>query len=101
MSDASARPQPRPLGDERRHYWLAVGMAQTTGADLQAALEAGRITHADWADVVTRCRGCTWTDGCKCWMAAQDAGGTAAVPQACPNADFFEDVLARAKAQAD
>jgi hypothetical protein len=31
----------RPLGDEKRHYWLALGMAQASGADLQRALEEG------------------------------------------------------------
>jgi hypothetical protein len=62
----------RPLGDEKRHYWLALGMAQTSGVDLQRALEEGRITHGDWAEVVTRCRGCGWTEGCDCWLAAQD-----------------------------
>jgi hypothetical protein len=83
----------KPLGDETRHYWLAVGMAKATGVDLQQALQDGRITHGDWADLVQRCRGCAWAEGCKCWMADQDPGG-AAVPLACPNADLFEAVLA-------
>lgn len=83
----------RPLGDEKRHYWLALGMAQAAGADLQRALDSGRITHGDWAEVVARCRGCSWTEGCDCWLAAQDADTRATVPQACPNADFFDLVL--------
>jgi hypothetical protein len=72
-----------PLGRRKRHYWLALGMAQASGADLQRALEEGRITHGDWADVVTRCRGCGWTEGCDCWMAAQDGrrDRTAGLPQ--------------------
>jgi hypothetical protein len=82
-----------PLGDEKRHYWLALGMAQASGADLQRALDEGRITHGDWAEVVTRCRGCGWTEGCDCWLAAQDGETSASVPQACPNAAFFETVL--------
>ncbi len=86
----------RPLGDERRHYWLALGMARATGADLQDALETGQITHCDWAAAVTACRGCAWTEGCDCWMRAQDPDRAAAVPRACPNADFFERVLAGA-----
>lgn len=84
----------RPLGDEKRHYWMALGMAQATGADLQKALDACQISHGDWADVVTRCRGCGWAEGCACWMAAQTGDGDATVPQACPNAKFFEAVLA-------
>jgi hypothetical protein len=88
MSNGSVR----RLGDEKRHYWLALGMAQTSGADLQRALDGGRITHGDWAEVVTRCRGCGWTEGCAAWMAAQAPGGTAEVPRACPNAAFFDAV---------
>jgi len=79
---------PRPLGDENRHYWLAVSMAKATGTDLQAALEEGRISHADWADLVTKCRGCTWVEGCACWLAKQDAGN-ADIPDACVNSAFF------------
>ena len=85
--------RPRPLGDERRHYWLAVAMAQTTGADMQGALQDGTVTSGDWAELVQRCRGCGWAEGCSCWMKQQEAGG-AAVPEACPNADLFTRVLA-------
>jgi hypothetical protein len=84
--------KPRPLGDENHHYWMALKMAKATGADLQAALDDGRISHGDWADLVQRCRGCEWVGGCACWMAAQTPG-TAPVPQACPNAPAFERVL--------
>lgn len=89
MSDQTVR----PLGDEKRHYWLALGMAQAAGADLQRALEDGRITHGDWAGVVQRCRGCGWTEGCDCWLKAQDPARRAEVPRACPNAAFFDRVL--------
>lgn len=85
--------RPRPLGPEKRHYWLAVSMARATGADLQRALETGIITHQDWADLVRRCRGCGWTEGCDCWMARQERGA-ADVPAACPNADVFSRVRA-------
>ena len=83
---------PRKLGDERRHYWLAIGMADAAGADLQRALDAGDISHEDWAAVVARCRGCGWTEGCDCWLRAQGKGA-ADVPRACPNADFFDRIL--------
>jgi hypothetical protein len=83
---------PRPLGEEKRHYWLAVGMAQATGADLQRALDEGVISNGDWAGVVQRCRGCGWTEGCDCWMAAQEKG-SAALPAACPNAEVFARVI--------
>jgi hypothetical protein len=85
--------KPRRLGNQTRHYWLAVGMAQATGADLQRALDTGMISHGDWADLVQRCRGCGWTEGCACWMANQQKGA-AAVPAACPNAGVFARVQA-------
>ena len=81
------------LGDEKRHYWMALGMANAAGADLQRALEEGRITHADWAGVVQRCRGCGWTEGCDCWLKAQQEPGGSEVPRACPNAPLFDKVL--------
>lgn len=86
----------RPLGPVNRHYWLALGMAKVTGADLARAMEEGRITQADWAEVVERCRGCGWTEGCQCWLDARMdglEGEGAAVPRACPNAALFEKVL--------
>jgi len=79
---------PRPLGDENRHYWLAVSMAKATGTDLQSALDEGRISHADWADLVTRCRSCQWVEGCDCWLAKQEAG-SADPPDPCVNSAFF------------
>lgn len=79
---------PRPLGDENRHYWLAVAMAKATGADLQTALEDGRISHQDWADLVTRCRSCTWAEGCDCWLAKQKGVGADA-PDPCVNSSVF------------
>ncbi|NKX44209.1 DUF6455 family protein [Roseicyclus persicicus] len=86
-------PRPQPLGDEKRHYWLAVTMAHRTGADMQQALEAGVISSGDWAGLVQACRGCGWTEGCDCWMARQE-DGAADPPAACPNADVFARVLA-------
>ncbi len=84
---------PHPLGPENRHYWLAVTMAQKTGADMQTALETGVISHGDWATLVQRCRGCGWTNGCNHWLSTQGKA-SADVPEACPNADVFARVLA-------
>ncbi|RFU12152.1 hypothetical protein DZD18_13350 [Rhodobacteraceae bacterium W635] len=78
----------RPLGDPVHHFWLAQSMAKATGVDLAAAMREGRIAQQDWADMVTRCRGCIWAEGCAHWLAAQEAGA-AEVPGACANADVF------------
>jgi hypothetical protein len=81
----------RPLGDEREHYWLALGMAQTVGLDLQAEIEAGRFTRALWADTVTRCRGCDWAGACPGWMERHPNAERA--PSSCVNADRFNALL--------
>jgi len=60
---------------------------------MQRALTDGVIEHADWSQLVQRCRGCGWADGCNSWMAAQGDAG-ARVPDTCPNAGFFDRVLA-------
>jgi len=92
MSARDHNGNPRPLGSENRHYWMALTMAKRTGADMQRALEDGRISHEDWAELVQRCRGCAWAEGCACWMAVQE-DGLASIPAACPNATTFEKVL--------
>ena len=82
-----------PLGPANRHYWQALGMAKTTGADLPQAMAAGWIDQSDWADMVQRCRGCQWADGCASWLAAQGEA-LAEVPRACPNAAVFDRIRA-------
>jgi hypothetical protein len=88
----TASDRPRPLGEARTHYWLALGMAQTVGLDLQAEIDAGRFTQADWADTVQRCRGCDWADECPSWMQRQH-DGAARAPGECRNAARFNALL--------
>lgn len=78
-----------PLGDIRHHFMLSQAMAKATGADLAHAVHEGRITQEDWADTVTRCRGCDWAGSCEAWLAAQGEAVVKA-PLACANASLFE-----------
>ncbi|NSX56053.1 DUF6455 family protein [Parasulfitobacter algicola] len=79
----------KPLGDTVTHYWLAKRMAKTAGVDLVAAIQDGRLHDQDWAETVTRCRGCGWAEGCQKWLLKhQDSVDKA--PISCKNADFFE-----------
>jgi hypothetical protein len=84
-------PRIRPLGDEREHYWLALSMSQTVGLDLQAEIAAGRFSQEEWAETVTRCRGCDWAGGCPGWMA--EHGEAEAAPPRCVNAARFNALL--------
>ena len=55
----------RPLGETRRHFWLVQRMADVSGLDLARASARGDLDQETWADVVQRCRGCVWTEGCE------------------------------------
>ncbi|SLN43452.1 hypothetical protein PSA7680_02185 [Pseudoruegeria aquimaris] len=78
----------KPLGEERRHYWLAKRMADAAQADVVGAFSEGRLSSQEWAGLVTRCRGCTWVEGCARWL--EEDHPEAIAPAACANARVFE-----------
>ena len=84
--------RPRNLGPIRTHVRLATEMAGVTGADLQRAMDEGRLTQDDWAGMVQRCRGCLWAEGCPAWMAAQGYSNVEA-PEACENHQRFRSLV--------
>ncbi|MEW2911121.1 DUF6455 family protein [Leisingera sp. JC11] len=62
----------KPLGEPLRHLRLMSRMGQAIGADLSGALAAGRISNQDWADMVTRCRGCSAPGQCAAFLAEHE-----------------------------
>lgn len=78
-----------PLGDIRHHFWLSQAMAKATGIDLAHAVHAGRVTQENWANSVTRCRGCAWAGCCADWLAEQGEDRVSA-PADCANSAFFQ-----------
>ena len=64
----------KPLGDKLRHFWLAQRMAKEGGVDLAQAQEEGLLNQENWAEMVQRCRGCAWVDGCERWLKALEQG---------------------------
>lgn len=66
MADGSAKVT--VLGEEIEHYWLVQRMAKATGVDLVQAMDAGVLAQDGWAEIVTRCRGCQWAEGCGRWL---------------------------------
>lgn len=89
--DGTGTTRPRPLGHETDHYWLVKRMAKATGVDLVRAVEEGVLSHADWAGIVTRCRGCTWAGGCGHWLDAP-VEDTRAIPGSCLNRNRLADL---------
>ncbi|MGV6812732.1 MAG: DUF6455 family protein [Brevirhabdus sp.] len=86
----------RRLGNLRQHFWKTIRMSKTLGVDLSESMAVGQLSHADYARIVQRCRGCNWADGCESWMTRQ-TGPQPEVPAQCANADSF-DALRQAKA---
>lgn len=71
----------------REHLLRVVTMARTCEVDLSTALDAGQISANGYADLVTRCSGCTQSDSCDKLLAS-----TKVLPQApeyCVNRDTF------------
>ena len=76
------------LGNRHEHYWLAMRMAKATDTDLVDAFARDALKQADWAEMVERCRACTWGEGCKRWLSDPQQVHCAA-PAGCANQDRF------------
>lgn len=82
------------LGNPIKHFWMVKDMARLAGVDLVEARHEGRLGLQEWADVVTRCRGCQWAEGCSHWMEVKDADELQEVPAACVNRTVFDRLRA-------
>lgn len=78
----------RPLGDINTHFWMTLGMARAVGVNLTDALHSGQITRPQYAQIVTRCRGCEIGGICTKWLAEQ-TNIAEEVPTSCENHDVF------------
>lgn len=89
----------KPLGQLKRHFWLAKRMAKTTGVDLAEARDAEDLSHKDWALMVQKCRTCTDPERCARWLDNPERREGAETPLAfCENKTRFRD-LKTAKAE--
>ncbi len=81
------------LGPENEHFWLVQRMAKATGIDLVKAADVDLMTQKDWADIVTHCRGCNWSDGCGRWL-DKPREGLRDLPQPCVNRTRLAEIKA-------
>lgn len=79
----------KPLGDQNLHFWLAQRMAQLTETDLVRAMEKAQLTQADWAEMVSECRTCDWTDKCQKFLDMNTGETLENAPDSCRNQDRF------------
>jgi hypothetical protein len=75
------------LGDMRAHFLRVIKMSKACGVDLSTALDQGQIAAPEYADMVTRCRGCSQVGKCDKLLAAIPALPQA--PDYCENRDEF------------
>ena len=85
----------RPLGKTGVHYWLVQRMAKTCGVDPAQAAKSGALDHENWVELVTKCRSCTWVDGCDRWLKRHVEDPDAAPPAECRNADVLRRLAER------
>lgn len=83
-----------PLGDPNRHFWITRSIARTMDLNLSEAMSAQRLTTADYAGLVTRCRMCPHVERCLSWL-GETGGVASAAPEFCPNADCLNALKQR------
>lgn len=81
----------QPLGDPARHFWMTRSVARAMGVSLSEAMIEGKLSEADYADMVTRCRQCLFVPDCQDWLADQSRG-TATAPDCCQHAALFQSL---------
>ena len=59
----------KPMGDARQHYWRTLKMAKALGVPLATALDDGRLTQADYAKMIEKCRRCPHPGQCEALLA--------------------------------
>ena len=82
----------KPLGDARAHYWKMIGMADAVGVSLVKAWDEGRLSAADHAGMVERCRGCAGVAACTKLLDGRPDLKVA--PDYCVNRDVFVELQA-------
>lgn len=82
------------LGSENAHFWLVQRMAKAAGVDLVRAWEAGLIDNAEWSGIVTKCRGCQWSEGCTRFL-DKPVTEERALPEPCLNRARLDAIRAK------
>lgn len=75
------------------HFWITRGIARRMGVNLSEAMHDGFLTQADFAEMITRCRGCDKSEGCIAVL-SERAGAAVSVPDWCRNAGVLSELSA-------
>lgn len=80
-------------GNVDLHFWITRGMARRMGVNLTEAMHDGLLTQADFAAMITRCRGCTGAEGCMAYLSDKSAS-PGSTPDWCKNGTILRDLSA-------
>ncbi|SHK16654.1 hypothetical protein SAMN05444000_12075 [Shimia gijangensis] len=80
-----------PLGDPARHFWMTRSVARAMGVSLSEAMAEDRLSHRNYADLVTRCRQCHFVQECENWLSRQVDRADCA-PGCCQHAALFDSL---------
>ncbi|MDA7423813.1 DUF6455 family protein [Thalassococcus lentus] len=91
MNYGNTSEQVRTLGPIRKHFWRVQRMARAVDVNLVSAAKGDLIDDEAWANMITRCRGCQWADGCGRWLKqAALTGHERTAPNQCRNRNVFD-----------
>jgi hypothetical protein len=79
--------------DAERTFWLTQGIARTVGVNLTTEMAEGRLTMAEYADMMVQCSDCAHAETCVRWMAEGGHGDTDP-PAYCLNHERIEALAA-------
>lgn len=75
------------------HFWITRAMARRLGVNLSEAMHDGLLTQADFAEMITRCRGCDKAQGCLEALSERD-GPAVGLPDWCRNTAVLTELSA-------
>jgi len=79
-----------PIGDPALHFYMTRAIARMLDVNLGDALREGRLSPAEYAEMVTRCRECRHAARCTALLAKTvDLDGP---PEHCPNDASFRSL---------
>ncbi len=78
------------LGDAREHFWRVIKMAKACEVDLSTALDDDKINIAEYADMITGCRGCEQVEKCDRLLA--ETAHVDGAPGYCVNRETFAEL---------
>jgi len=79
------------LGDPARNFWMTRSVARVMGQNLSEEMHTGRLEPAQYAQMVTCCRGCALVEACEGWLGSQ-TGIASLPPPGCRNAALLSQL---------